>query len=378
MKNRRKNNNAVWGIVAILAIGFVSLTIQINQLMAIQTELVSDLSEVEYLSSSSQRVSRMVITGNHDVKTIFYVADQTLKCLGEDGDEQLSALNREDVRMAANEVLENWETLYDLMIDAGNATEEEQGTIENYLILAADNYYNTMTTLALLLGDETIVMNESIQQLQVYSYLLLAIIAFFIINHLVVTSMALKRSVELASIASVDIATGLFNRSKCQDIFKETYGKDLQQTPAMVVIDLNDLKQTNDTQGHRVGDELIATFAKLLQDAANTHEVKPFLGRYGGDEFVVFHRNINAESEITTFTKELKYLADEYNKNDQKKFAISYALGYAIKTGEQSNMTTRQLFDEADEKMYANKQLMKKERLKAQEDVALDANQDKT
>lgn len=185
-------------------------------------------------------------------------------------------------------------------------------------------------------------------------------ISFCVVNYLASTSIALKRSNVLAAFASLDIATGLYNRSKCQEIFKDTYTTDENQQSAVVVIDLNDLKKTNDMQGHRVGDELISTFSAILKQAVHLHTQKPFIGRYGGDEFVLYHKNIAKEEEITAFMKELANLCDEFNEKEIKNFQVSYAIGYAINKEGKDGLGTRQLFDEADECMYTNKKAMKK------------------
>ncbi|MFI3250305.1 MAG: GGDEF domain-containing protein, partial [Eubacteriales bacterium] len=167
-------------------------------------------------------------------------------------------------------------------------------------------------------------------------------------------------SSQLAIIASLDTAAGLYNRSKCQEIFNNTSPATSGQKPAVVVIDLNDLKKINDQQGHRVGDELIITFARILQKASSIYPVKPFLGRYGGDEFVVYLTNVENDDLIDKFMTELSRLTAEFNQTETKKFTVSYACGYAINKDGAEGLSTRQLFDEADEEMYKNKRDMKK------------------
>lgn len=52
----------------------------------------------------------------------------------------------------------------------------------------------------------------------------------------------------------------------------------------MHYFDLNNLKFINDTMGHSAGDRLIVKFAGLLR---RVFPEKDFVGRYGGDEFMV-------------------------------------------------------------------------------------------
>ncbi|MFI3254823.1 MAG: GGDEF domain-containing protein [Eubacteriales bacterium] len=358
MKKEKRKGNLIWVLIAILAVIFGMMSFQINDLMTIQNDIVSDLSEVEYLSSSTQRLTLMVVTNHKDNRVSYYIDEQTSKFLNVESNEKLSVLSNPEIAAMAEQVIINWNALnalYELPVD-----DEEASYDVDSILLASNNHFNSMTDLSLAISAETDMLNGEIETLQLYSYIVLAIIAFCIINYIVYSSIILKRSNEMAAIASVDIATGLYNRSKCQELFKDTYTTGREQQPAVVVIDLNDLKKTNDIQGHRVGDELISSFASILKEAVNVHSIKPFLGRYGGDEFVVYHKDIEKEDEILAFLKELDYLSSEFNKNVNKKFSISYAVGYAINTDGKDGLGTRQLFDEADECMYTNKKQMKK------------------
>ena len=52
----------------------------------------------------------------------------------------------------------------------------------------------------------------------------------------------------------------------------------------MAIFDLNGLKEVNDTIGHLAGDTLIMNFANILRTSIPQQH---FVGRYGGDEFVI-------------------------------------------------------------------------------------------
>ena len=115
-----------------------------------------------------------------------------------------------------------------------------------------------------------------------------------------------------------DSMTGIYNRNAYErDIHK------LSETPEAlwyILIDLNHLKETNDTYGHFAGDELIQTTAVLLKETFSTpHKIY----RIGGDEFAIFF----TEPEITPVLQKL-----EHNKNSinaSRRIPLSYALGYA-------------------------------------------------
>lgn len=57
-----------------------------------------------------------------------------------------------------------------------------------------------------------------------------------------------------------------------------------EQKMAMMFVDVDKLKKINDTQGHKAGDKVIVHVAKCLKMAIRASD---FIGRWGGDEFIV-------------------------------------------------------------------------------------------
>ena len=91
---------------------------------------------------------------------------------------------------------------------------------------------------------------------------------------------------ETQRFALTDSLTGLANRRALTDLMErelhnaERYGAPL----AFLVLDLDDLKGINDTQGHHAGDEALRRFAEALKARARRGDI---VARYAGDEFVV-------------------------------------------------------------------------------------------
>ena len=91
---------------------------------------------------------------------------------------------------------------------------------------------------------------------------------------------------ETLRLASTDALTGLANRRALTELLErelhnaERYGAPL----AYLILDLDDLKQINDTQGHHGGDDALRAFAEVLRKSARRGDI---LARYGGDEFVL-------------------------------------------------------------------------------------------
>lgn len=119
---------------------------------------------------------------------------------------------------------------------------------------------------------------------------------------------------------------------------------------AIVVCDLNGLKDVNDTLGHQMGDQFIKAGCKII---CTTFAHSPVY-RVGGDEFVAIVRGSDYEN-----LDNLVETMDKVNKRNQKKGEVTIAVGFARYNG-QSVMS--EIFDEADAKMYLNKKHMKNDR----------------
>lgn len=118
----------------------------------------------------------------------------------------------------------------------------------------------------------------------------------------------------------------------------------------IVLCDLNNLKATNDTYGHAVGDRFIQVVAQILkQELRNSKEIY----RVGGDEFVAIYMNINDDvirEEIDAVYNSCK------QENDNYEFPLSIAIGYSV-TSYTDDLDTA--YTKADADMYRNKQDIK-------------------
>jgi diguanylate cyclase (GGDEF)-like protein/PAS domain S-box-containing protein len=91
---------------------------------------------------------------------------------------------------------------------------------------------------------------------------------------------------ELRQHAYHDQLTGLANRRSLQDELDRAFAHAVRtgRTASLLLIDLDDFKDVNDTKGHNVGDELLAAVADRLRGGVRPQDVP---ARLGGDEFAV-------------------------------------------------------------------------------------------
>ena len=96
---------------------------------------------------------------------------------------------------------------------------------------------------------------------------------------------------ELEKRAKTDALTGLLNKSAAQDLIHmmmSNYQKEGDRS-ALLMIDVDHFKDINDTFGHPEGDHALAELGRIIKNSSRAADVA---GRFGGDEFVIFMRNI--------------------------------------------------------------------------------------
>ena len=162
----------------------------------------------------------------------------------------------------------------------------------------------------------------------------------------------------MAILANQDGLTGVHNKvaynSEVERINKEIEDKE-KLNFAVVMIDLNYLKEVNDTFGHDTGDVALIKLASMICD---TFSFSPVY-RVGGDEFVAICRGKDYQritSLILAFKKKVEESVAGSDVHDGDH--ISAAIGYAI-FDEKIDKTVDNVFKRADKAMYENKREIK-------------------
>lgn len=143
-----------------------------------------------------------------------------------------------------------------------------------------------------------------------------------------------------------DSLTGLFNRRAWDKLvsLEEERCKRYGHPTSVLIIDLNNLKATNDKLGHAAGDELIRKAAFALKEQVRSNDI---VARLGGDEFAILSIETNLENAEKLITR---------IKNAFAELGLSAAIGHALRKPTHGLSTA---IKEADEKMYKNKALIK-------------------
>ncbi|MGM0623642.1 MAG: putative bifunctional diguanylate cyclase/phosphodiesterase [Campylobacterota bacterium] len=153
--------------------------------------------------------------------------------------------------------------------------------------------------------------------------------------------------------ANHDTLTGLANRVSLQSEIELTIkdSKRKKQKFALLFIDLDKFKEVNDTFGHTLGDQMLKTVAKRIENATKKRD---FLSRVGGDEFVLIAKDIKSSADVVKLAQKIKKIIDEPIVLEDNIFFMTLSVGIAIfpDHGNSSELLTKH----ADAAMYAVKE----------------------
>ena len=157
---------------------------------------------------------------------------------------------------------------------------------------------------------------------------------------------------------SADPLTGLNNRGQLSRyVSQENTIKREGRLTYVVMIDINDFKKINDTYGHSNGDKALVAIADSLRKAMGKSSVPGFLGRYGGDEFILI-AHPQAAAEMEEIDKLVRDCIHEGCANANLPFDIHVGIGYDRLNFEQGD-TFHKCLERADLKLYENKATVK-------------------
>jgi diguanylate cyclase (GGDEF)-like protein/PAS domain S-box-containing protein len=148
-----------------------------------------------------------------------------------------------------------------------------------------------------------------------------------------------------------DPLTNLYNKIATQTQIEDyiTNGN-TNMKHAMLMIDIDNFKSVNDNFGHLVGDEVITVISKRLQNLFRTTDI---VGRIGGDEFVVFLRDVNKKELITEKAKEICGIFRDTIVENCPECKISGSVGIALYPND--GKTYEELYRKADMALYKTK-----------------------
>ena len=160
----------------------------------------------------------------------------------------------------------------------------------------------------------------------------------------------IKINEEFRKLAITDPLTGLFNRRYFERAMKDELALALRHgdNHCVLLIDIDNFKNINDTYGHLEGDRVLQKFADTLKEQLRSADI---LSRMGGEEFVVLCKRVqqgNVLSIAEKFRKKIESMTIEIGADTVH---ITASIGVAVMP-KGPNDTIEEILGEADEALY--------------------------
>ena len=218
---------------------------------------------------ATQRLVKLEIIGIHDDELVQYL-DDILEDLKYDGD-SYGLVSLEDVNYQGklDSMIDYWEKLKKEIKKARDCDYEATD-----IVAMSETYFG--------LADETVSAAEAysdkaakqMRLVELLSVVDMLILFLLIIEQSLSSMRIIRKNRILEQKAYIDVHTGLPNKSKCEELFSDM--SFITEPTACLMFDLNNLKSANDTLGHSAGDQLIASFARVLRNVIPAKDGKPY------------------------------------------------------------------------------------------------------
>lgn len=167
-------------------------------------------------------------------------------------------------------------------------------------------------------------------------------------------SQAVRNALEhgrMKDLAMRDSLTQLYNRR----IFDETLAQKLKcpdlHPISLLIIDLDNFKQVNDTFGHQAGDQVLKVFAKILKESCRGHDL---VARFGGEEFAIILSQTKAATAHAVAQRIRNRLEKAAFTFDGRQLRMTASIGLAT-CNSGSSIFTSNLVKQADRALYQAK-----------------------
>ncbi|MEF9916572.1 MAG: diguanylate cyclase [Lachnospiraceae bacterium] len=162
-----------------------------------------------------------------------------------------------------------------------------------------------------------------------------------------------KHELETLYNAEHDLLTGFYNKTATEQQITKFLNTEegMKNNHAFFIIDADHFKHINDNFGHAFGDIILSKMAEKIAALFCNVDV---LGRIGGDEFIVFMKNIKNDKDALSKAQEIcDTLSDHLeNCNDQCMISVSIGIAFYNRHGD----TYNKLYNNSDIALYASKE----------------------
>jgi diguanylate cyclase (GGDEF)-like protein/PAS domain S-box-containing protein len=158
---------------------------------------------------------------------------------------------------------------------------------------------------------------------------------------------------ELRQSAFTDPLTGIGNRRYLEEGIRAARAAADRGIgiAGLILIDIDNLKQVNDTYGHEVGDQILLMVVRTLKHSLRGTDL---LGRWGGDEFIAIIQDVQKLDTLQDVAKKLCVMVENSRLDlEIARLSITISIGATLVKMDE---TPENIFQRADQFLYKSKQ----------------------
>jgi len=156
---------------------------------------------------------------------------------------------------------------------------------------------------------------------------------------------------QVSELVREDQLTGALNRRGLDAAFEHDAGQaDRTQNPLCVaLLDIDNFKRLNDTQGHHAGDLALVHLSAVIKDALRPSDS---VARYGGEEFILLLPDTPLEEAAATVERLQRELTKKFFMHENERILITFSAGVAQRASQEPQ---EEVIGRADKAMYRAK-----------------------
>lgn len=160
---------------------------------------------------------------------------------------------------------------------------------------------------------------------------------------------------KLKFLATIDSLSGLYNRAEFMNLAKREFAwtKRNNEELSLLIMDLDNFKNINDTFGHAAGDEMIREIGSIIMTSFQKNHIA---GRLGGEEFAVVLKNVSLEEAKKVAEKFRETVARRKVVYEEQEISFTVSIGVASIRGNTDNINDiEEILRMADDALYKAK-----------------------
>lgn len=289
-----------------------------------------------YMFISAESMAEMVPTGAYDFDAAFALCDIKGNLLATAGSETPFVENEEfivnlqkatflDEGMSAPRVLTRFGNMSKFTFEA--KYKGEQKVFVSVPLGISDWHYVTILNadyVGRMIEQEWITAKNMTIQLAVAAIVfVILVVTIAIVNRVHYN----ERNKELADKADTDQLTGLNNKIATERKIQEYIEQNPDKQCLFFLFDIDNFKKINDTLGHAFGDEVLRSLGHQL---SNEFRVTDIIGRTGGDEFILFLKDIKSDEILEKEAKRFANFFHNFQAGEYVKYSATSSIGATV------------------------------------------------